>query len=68
MSARNKFLIILSVVCAVSLIYYLVSTPHSQDLVLIGTVDANQVIVSPQVEGRIAKLRSTRGRKSSRAT
>jgi HlyD family secretion protein len=56
MSARNKFLIILSVVCAVSLIYYLVSTPHSQDLILIGTVDANQVIVSPQVEGRIAKL------------
>jgi multidrug resistance efflux pump len=44
------------VVCAVSLIYYLVSTPHSQDLVLIGTVDSNQVIVSPQVQGRLAKL------------
>ena len=56
MSARNKFLILLSVVCAVSLTYYLVSTPHSQDLVLIGTVDSNQVIVSPQVQGRLAKL------------
>jgi multidrug resistance efflux pump len=55
-SARNKFLILLSVVCAASLIYYLISTPHSQDLVLIGTVDSNQVIVSPQVQGRLAKL------------
>jgi len=55
-NARNKFLILLSVVCAVSLTYYLVSTPHSQDLVLIGTVDSNQVIVSPQVQGRLAKL------------
>jgi HlyD family secretion protein len=55
-SARNKFLIILGVVGAVSLTYYLLSTPRSQDLVLIGTVDANQVIVSPQVAGRIAKL------------
>jgi HlyD family secretion protein len=56
MSARNKFLILISVVCAISLTYYLLSTPHSSDLVLIGTVDSNQVIVSPQVEGRISKL------------
>jgi HlyD family secretion protein len=55
-STRNKFLLILSVVFAVSLIYYLLTTPRSQDLVLIGTVDANQVIVSPQVQGRLAKL------------
>jgi multidrug resistance efflux pump len=44
------------VIGAVALAYYLISTPRSKDLVLIGTVDANQVIVSPQVEGRIAKL------------
>jgi HlyD family secretion protein len=55
-SARNKFLIILGVVGAVALTYYLVSTPRSQDLVLIGTVDSNQVIVSPQLQGRLAKL------------
>jgi HlyD family secretion protein len=36
--------------------YYYLSTDHSRDLVLIGTVDANQVIVSAQVEGRIQKL------------
>jgi len=55
-STRNKFLVILAVICAVSLTYYLLSTPRSQDLVLIGTVDSNQVIVSPQIQGRIAKL------------
>jgi multidrug resistance efflux pump len=40
----------------VSTAYYLLSTPGSQDLVLIGTVDSNQVVVSPQVQGRLAKL------------
>ena len=56
MSARNKFLLLLGIITAISLTYYLVSTPRSGDLVLIGTVDANQVIVSPQVSGRISKL------------
>lgn len=56
MNARNKFLIILAVILIASTIYYLVSTPRSSDLVLIGTVDSNQIIVSPQVQGRIAKL------------
>jgi HlyD family secretion protein len=55
-NARNKFLILLSVVFLVAVTYYFVSTPRSKDLVLIGTVDSNQVIVSPQVQGRIAKL------------
>ena len=56
MNTRNKFLVLLSVLCVVALIYYFVSTPRSKDLVLIGTVDSNQVIVSSQVGGRIAKL------------
>ncbi|MGH9502904.1 MAG: HlyD family secretion protein [Terriglobales bacterium] len=56
MNARNKFLIILAVILTASTIYYLVSTPRSSDLVLIGTVDSNQIIVSPQIQGRIAKL------------
>ncbi len=56
MSARNKFLITLSIVLGISLIYYFVSTPRSGDLILIGTVDSNQVIVSPQVSGRLTKL------------
>jgi HlyD family secretion protein len=55
-NARNKFLIILAVILAASTIYYLTSTPRSKDLVLIGTVDSNQIMVSPQMQGRMAKL------------
>jgi multidrug resistance efflux pump len=55
-NARNKFLIILGVIFAGALTYYMLSTPHGSDLDLIGTVDANQVIVSPQTSGRISKL------------
>ena len=56
MSVRNKFIILLSVIFTIALAYYFFSTPRSKDLVLIGTVDSNQVIVSPQIQGRIAKL------------
>lgn len=56
MSARNRFFIVLGIIFVISAVYYFFSTDHSRDLVLIGTVDANQVIVSAQVEGRIQKL------------
>ena len=56
MSARNRFFILLAIIFLISAAYYFFSTDHSPDLVLIGTVDANQVIVSAQVEGRIQKL------------
>ena len=56
MNARNKFFVILGIIFAVAVGYYLFSTPRGSDLDLIGTVDANQVIVSPQVPGRISKL------------
>jgi len=56
MSARNRFFMLLGIIFVIAAIYYTFSTDHSKDLVLIGTVDANQVIVSAQVEGRIQKL------------
>jgi multidrug resistance efflux pump len=56
MSARNRFFILLSIIFVIAVVYYFFSVDHSKDLVLIGTVDANQVIVSAQVEGRIQKL------------
>src|SRR5271167_421468 len=56
MSARNKFLIVLGVILVISSAYYFFSTPGGNDTILVGTVDANQVIVSPQIEGRLAKL------------
>lgn len=56
MSARNRFFILLGIIFVIAATYYYFSTDHSRDLILIGTVDANQVIVSAQVEGRIQKL------------
>jgi HlyD family secretion protein len=53
---RNKFFIFLGIIALISLGYYWFSTDHGNDLVLIGTVDSNQVIVSPQVQGRIQRL------------
>lgn len=56
MNARNRLFIIIGIIFVLSLAYYFISTPSNRDLVLIGTVDSNQVVVSPQVEGRIQKL------------
>jgi multidrug resistance efflux pump len=53
---RNRVFILLGLVALISLAYYWFSTDHSNDLILIGTVDSNQVIVSPQIQGRIQKL------------
>jgi HlyD family secretion protein len=56
MNARNKFLILLSIILVIAGGYYFFSTPSNRDLVLVGTVDSNQVIVSPQTPGRLQKL------------
>jgi HlyD family secretion protein len=53
---RNRFFILLGVIFLIALGYYFFSTPSHKDLVLIGTVDSNQVIVSPQTQGRLQKL------------
>ena len=56
MSPRNRIFMLLGIIALISGGYYWLSTPRNRDLVLIGTVDANQVIVSPQVQGRLLKL------------
>lgn len=56
MSARNRFFVLLGIIFVIAAMYYFFSVDHSSDLDLVGTVDANQVIVSAQVEGRIQKL------------
>ncbi len=56
MNARNRFFALLGIIFVIAALYYVFSADHSKDLVLIGTVDSNQVIVSAQVEGRIQKL------------
>ena len=56
MSQRNKFFGFLGFLLVIAAVYYFLSTDRSSDLVLIGTVDANQVVVSPKIMGRIERL------------
>ena len=52
----RKFVVLMLVILAVATSYYFFTSDHNSGLVLIGTVDANQVMVSPRVQGRIEKL------------
>ena len=59
----SKFFLFLLVLFAIAAGYYFYSTPRNSDTVLIGVVDANQVIVSSKVMGRIEKLYVDEGTK-----
>ncbi|MGO9323091.1 MAG: HlyD family secretion protein [Terracidiphilus sp.] len=56
MSARNRVFLILGLLTIGSLIWYLLTTNRGGDLQLVGTVDANEVIVSSKIPGRIQNL------------
>ena len=56
MNARNRVFVILGLLMVGSLIWYLVTARTSGDLKLIGTVDANEVLVSAKIPGRIQTL------------
>jgi len=56
MNARNRIFVILGVLFLVALCWYFFSTKRSTDLQLIGTVDANEVVVSSRIPGRIQTL------------
>ena len=58
---RNKFFGFLGVLLIAAAIYYFLSTDRSPDLVLVGTIDANQVVVSPKIAGRIERLAVNEG-------
>ncbi len=55
MSAR-KFILFIAVVFVVVLGIYLITMPRGSEIRLIGVIDGNEVIVSPQVTGRIIRL------------
>ena len=61
MNQKKKFAILLSVLLLISLAYYFISTDRTSEMVLIGTVDANQVIVSSKVVGRLETLNFDEG-------
>jgi multidrug resistance efflux pump len=52
----KKFGIFLLIMCALAAVYYFLTTERDKGLVLVGTVDANQVMVSAKIQGRIEKL------------
>jgi multidrug resistance efflux pump len=58
---RHRIFVILAVLLLAALGYYFYASDPSSDRVLLGTVDANQVIVSTQVLGRITRLAVTEG-------
>ena len=61
MSARNRVFMILGLLTVGSVIWYFATTRRSGDLELIGTVDANEVIVSSKIPGRIQTLTVVEG-------
>jgi multidrug resistance efflux pump len=55
-NARNRVFLILGLLTVGSLIWYLATVRPTSDLQLIGTVDANEVVVSAKIPGRIQTL------------
>jgi multidrug resistance efflux pump len=55
-NARNRVFLLLGLLTVGSLIFYFVTVRPSSDLQLIGTVDANEVVVSSKIPGRIQTL------------
>jgi len=56
MNARNRVFLILGLLTVGSLIWYFATVRPTGDLQLIGTVDANEVLVSAKIPGRIQTL------------
>jgi HlyD family secretion protein len=52
----KKFVVLLSIVFVIALVIYFVTTPRGNDIPLTGFVDGNEVIVSPQITGRLINL------------
>jgi multidrug resistance efflux pump len=61
MNARNRVFTILGLLTVASFIWYLVTARVPSDLKLIGTVDANEVLVSAKIPGRIQTLNIEEG-------
>jgi HlyD family secretion protein len=61
MSGSKRTFIIIGMVFLIALAFYLFTTPWNTDIPLTGIVDGNEVIISPQIMGRIINLRVDEG-------
>jgi HlyD family secretion protein len=57
----RKFFTMLLVIFVIAAAAYYLTTPRGRDIPLIGIVDGNEVIVSPQITGRIVTLKVDEG-------
>jgi HlyD family secretion protein len=57
----RKFFTLLLVIFIIAAVAYYFTTPRGNDIPLIGVVDGNEVIVSPQITGRIVTLKVDEG-------
>ena len=56
MKGSMRSFAIIGIVLLIALVFYIFSTPHGREIPLTGIVDGNEVIVSPQIMGRMIKL------------
>jgi len=56
MTSSQRSFGIIGVVFLIALVFYIFSTPHGKEIPLTGIIDGNEVIVSPQIMGRMIKL------------
>jgi len=57
----RKFVVVIGVLFLIALAVYILTTPRGSDIPLTGVIDGNEVIVSPQVTGRIVELKVDEG-------
>jgi HlyD family secretion protein len=57
----RKFVVVLGVLFLIALAVYIFTTPRGNDIPLTGIIDGNEVIVSPQITGRIVELKVDEG-------
>jgi len=61
MNARNRILVLMGILLVFAVFWYFYTTPRINDLQLIGTVDANEVVLSSRIPGRIQTLTINEG-------
>jgi multidrug resistance efflux pump len=61
MNPRNRIFMLLGIMLVIALCWYFFTTPRTADLQLIGTVDANEVVISSRIPGRIQTLNVDEG-------
>ena len=57
----RKFVMVIGTLFLIALVVYIVTTPRGNSIPLTGIVDGNEVIVSPQITGRIVELKVDEG-------